>query len=185
MVNNKGLKSGSIGMFFCQSDIEKNIKDKDDKSTAYIIHQNNAIQTRYHDILNEFNELKAEKDILEEDNDKLQKAKTCLQGHVKNEFIRANNYRIIIENKNNVISNIFKLLFVCNMTSMLYMIIQLVPIYKLLFLFTSVTIHMTFIYNGVIHLRTIVNDGDIKKLTIENTEIEKSNKYLDELVDNF
>lgn len=185
----KGDSSSPISMFFCQSDIEKNMqnKEKDDKSTQYIIHQNNVLQTKYVNLLNEFNELKAEKDLLEDDNDKLQKSKTCLQGHVKNEYIRANNYKIILKHKANCLSVFLILFFVYNVIALMYMTIPLLtndPNKIIALIVTVMAIHVVFLYYGVVYFKRI-DDKDVKKLFIENKEIEESNKYLEELVDNF
>lgn len=185
----RGDSSTPISMFFCQSDIEKNIqsKDKDDKSTQYIIHQNNVLQTKYVNLLKEFNELKAEKDLLEDDNDKLQKSKTCLQGHVKNEYIRANNYKMILKHKAECLSAFLILFFVYNVIASMYMIIPLLtadPNYIVASIITVMAVHVVFLYYGTVYFKRI-NDQDVKKLVIENKEIEDSNKYLEELVDNF
>lgn len=187
----RGESSTPISMFFCQSDIEKNIqskdKDKDDKSTQYIIHQNNVLQTKYVNLLKEFNELKAEKDLLEDDNDKLQKSKTCLQGHVKNEYIRANNYKMILKHKSDCLSAFLILSLVYNVIATMYMIIPLLttdPHYIMASITTVMAVHGVFLYYGMMYFKR-TQDEEVKKLVIEIKEIEDSNKYLEELVDNF
>lgn len=178
-----------ISMFFCQSDVEKDIQNKDDKSTAYIIHQNNILQTKYIILLKEFNELKAEKDSLEEDTDKLQKAKTCLQGHVKNEYIRANNYKLIVENTEHGMNTLIKFVFSGNILSTpMYICVPFITdniFHTLLILLAVVITHVFTIYKGIVNLKRIAYDPDIQKIVLENKEIEKSNTYLEELVDNF
>ena len=178
-----------MSLFFCQSEVDKHIQNKDDKSTAYIIHQNNILQTKYVDLLNEFNELKAEKDSLEEDNDKLQKAKTCLQGHVKNEYIRANNYKMIAGNTEKGMYTLIKFMFSGNIVATpMYMAVPFITdnkLYTLMILLTVVTIHATTLYKGLVELKRIAYAANITKIVMDNKEIEKSNTYLEELVDNF
>lgn len=183
----RGESAKPISMFFCQSDIEKNSLNKEDKSTQYIIHQNNVLQTKYVNLLQEFNELNAEKELLEEDNDKLQKSKTCLQGHVKNEYIRANNYKMILKHKAKCLSAFLILFFVYNVIATIYMIIPFLtadPNYIMAFIITVMAVHFGFLYYGTVYFKRI-NDQDVEKLVIENKEIEDSNKYFEELVDNF
>ena len=185
----KGDSSPPISMFFCQSEIDKTMqsKEKDDKSTLYIIHQNNVLQTKYMNLLAELNDLKVEKDLLEDDNDKLQKSKTCLQGHVKNEYIRANNYKTILKHKSKHLSLFLNLFFAHNAIATIYMIIPFLamdPDYTMALIISVMTVHVASLYYGVVYFRR-TNDQDVEKLIIENTEIEKSNKYLEELVDNF
>jgi hypothetical protein len=181
--------AAAVSMFFCQSDIEKNFqdKDKDDKSTQYIIYQNNVLQTKYVNLLKEFIELTAEKDLLEDDNDKLQKSKTCLQGHVKNEYIRATNYKMIIKQKAECLSAFIILLFAYNVIATMYMIIPLLTTdrtYIVASIITIMVFQVVCLYYGMVYFKRINNQA-VKKLTTENKEIEKSNKYLEELVDNF
>jgi hypothetical protein len=182
------VKETPINLFIKQTDIENNVLNKDDSSTAYIIYQNNVIQGKYHKLISEYNELKNEKDMLEEDNDRLEKSKTCLQGHVKNEFIKANCYKELLTNTNEILNEQMKMFLVCNVLSILYMIIPFLNLsyhYSLGFLITTVTIHSSIIMKGYNRIIQLKKDDEIKKTEDEIMEIEKSSKLIEELVDNF
>lgn len=182
------VKETPVNLFIKQSDIDDNVLNKDDSSTAYIIYQNNIIQGKYHKLISEYNELKNEKDTLEEDNDRLEKSKTCLQGHVKNEFIKATCYKELLTNTTEMLSEQMKMFLICNLVSILYMIVPFMNLshhYSLVLILTIVTVHTSIIMKGYEKMVEMKKDEKIKKIEDEITEIEKSSKLIEELVDNF
>ena len=182
------VKETPINLFIKQTDIDNNVLNKDDSSTAYIIYQNNVIQGKYHKLISEYNELVNEKDMLEEDNDRLEKAKTCLQGHVKNEFIKANCYKELLTNTTEILNEQMKMFLVCNLLSIFYMIIPFMNLehhYSLTLLMTIISIHSYVIIKTYNKITTLKSEDKIKKIEDEITEIEKSSTLIEELVDNF
>ena len=182
------IKETPLNLFIKQSDIDNNVLNKDDSSTAYIIYQNNIIQGKYHKLINEYNELKNEKDNLEEDNDRLEKTKTCLQGHVKNEFIKATCYKNILTNTTEILNEHMKVFLVCTLVSTFYMIIPFMNLsrhYSFAFLLTIVTMHSSLLMKGYDRIIKLKKDEKIKKIEDEIMEIEKSSKLIEELIDNF
>jgi len=182
------VKETPVNLFIKQSDIDNNVLNKDDSSTAYIIYQNNIIQGKYHKLISEYNELKNEKDTLEEDNDRLEKAKTCLQGHVKNEFVKSICYKDLLTNNTEILREQMNMFLVCNLISILYMIMPFLNLshhYSLAFLLTTVTMHSSVIMKGYERIIELKKDEKIKKIEDEIMEIEKSSKLIEELVDNF
>lgn len=180
-----------INLFIKQSEIDDKVLTKNDSSTAYIILQNNVLQTKHAHLVSSYNQLKSEKEGVDDDCEKLEKAKTCLQGLVKNENSRADNYKKLFGNSELGISRMIKLFFTCNIISVLYFFVPFVPFdtnqyYRLSLALTIMVIHATVICKGAMQLYVIFfNNEEVKTAKYENDEIEKSNKYLDELIDNF
>tara|TARA_B110000037_G_scaffold57559_1_gene70194 strand:+ start:6917 stop:7477 length:561 start_codon:yes stop_codon:yes gene_type:complete len=182
------VKETPINLFIKQTDIDNNVLNKDDSSTAYIIYQNNIIQGKYHKLISEFNELRNEKDTLEEDNDRLEKTKTCLQGHVKNEFIKATCYKDLLTNTSEILNEQMKMFLVCNLMSIFYMIIPFMNFtinYSLAMILTIVSIHSSIIINTYNKINLLKTDEKIQKTEQDIDEIEKSSILIEELVDNF
>lgn len=182
------VKETPVNLFIKQTDIDNNVLNKDDSSTAYIIYQNNIIQGKYHKLISEFNELKNEKDTLEEDNDRLEKAKSCLQGHVKNEFVKATCYKDLLTNTTEIVNIQMKMFLVCNLISIFYMIIPFINFtinYSLVMILTIVSIHSSIIINTYNKINALKTDDKIQKTEQDIDEIEKSSLLIEELVDNF
>ena len=75
-------------LFIKQSDIDNVIQNNnDDKSTAYIILQNNELHSKYSVISKELSEITNEKLDLEDYNDKLEASKSHIQGITKNQYL--------------------------------------------------------------------------------------------------
>ena len=110
--------------------------------------------------------LKTKKDTLEEDNDRLEKAKSCLQGHVKNEFIKATCYKDLLTNTTEILNVQMKTFLVCNLISIFYMIVPFMNFtinYSLVMILTIVSIHSSIIINTYNKINTLKTDDKIQK----------------------
>lgn len=182
------LKETPINLFIKQNDIDNNVLNKDDSSTAYIIYQNNVIQGKYHKLISEFNELKNEKEMLEDDNDRLQKTRTCLQGHVKNEFIKATCYKDLLDNTTVIVNEQMRMFLICNLMSIFYMLIPFMNLtyyYSITLLFTIVSIHSSIIFKTYTKIHKLNTNERILQIKEDIVEIEKASTLIEELVDNF
>lgn len=182
------VKETPVNFFIKQTDIDNNVLNKDDSSTAYIIYQNNIIQGKYHKLIGEHNKLQNEKDLLEEDNDRLEKTKTCLQGYVKNEYTKANCYKELLTHTKEILQEQMNMFLVCNLMSIFYMIIPFLSLshnYSLALILTILSIHSSAVMKGYERIFQLRKDETIKNITEEIKEIENSSKLIEELVDNF
>jgi hypothetical protein len=171
-----------------QNQVEETIQKSDDSSTEYIIMQNNNIHNKYLETVKENVVLTHTNEEIERDNDVLQKAKTCLQGHVKNEYYRAENYKLINEFQSKTLTCILKLFYTCNIICLLYMIIPFINcdnLIKITTIFAVIIVHLIYLYEGLKRFNMNINNKKVIELLKEIKEIESSNKYLEELVDNF
>ncbi len=182
--------SQPVHLFFKQDDLDKNVMNKDDTSTAYIIFQNNAIQAKYTSLLKDHENIKNDRDLLEEDNDRLQKSKTCLQGYVKNEYIRAGCYKGLLKVYKEANKCRHKMILVGNIAAIVYGMLALslltFNMYVRMTIFIGVSTGHAFIfYKQFTKARMLLEKGTLKEYTKEIAEIEKSSKLLEDLVDNF
>lgn len=79
--------------------------NKEDKTTAYLILQNNYLHSVVESMKDQINELKNQNEELEEDNDRLQTSKTYISGLAKNRFEIAVEYKHIIAKQNEIIDS--------------------------------------------------------------------------------
>ena len=182
--------SQPVHLFFKQDDLDKNVMNKDDSSTAYIIFQNNAIQAKYTTLLQEHESVKNERDILEDDNDRLQKSKTCLQGYVKNEHMRAGCYKGLLRINKEANKCRHKMILVGNLAAIVYGFLAFLLVNYNMYLRTTIyvgvsTVHALTFHQQFTKARFLLEKGTLKEYTKEIGEIEKSSKLLEDLVDNF
>jgi hypothetical protein len=186
--SNRKTQETPVNFFIKQNQIEEAISKTEDTSTAYIILQNNILQSKYIEIVKLNVELTNKYEELENDNDALQKSKTCLQGHVKNEFYRAENYKSLEDFKTKTISKFIKLLFICNLISIFYMMLIFTPFefkYECSLLIIITGFHIYILYDRTNKICKAIKNNKINDIISDIKEIENSNKYLEELVDNF
>ena len=180
--------SQPVHLFFKQDDLDKNVMNKDDASTAYIIFQNNTIQAKYTTLLRDHENVKNERDVLEEDNDRLQKSKICLQGYVKNEYIRAGCYKGLLRVHKEANKCRHKMILVGNLAAITYGMLSLLTftMYVKITIFVGVSsAHAVIFYKQFMKARSLLEKGTLKEYTKEISEIERSSKLLEDLVDNF
>ncbi len=187
---NFGSNSQPVHLFFKQDDLNNNVLNKDDASTAYIIFQNNTLQSKYTTLLRDHENIKNERDVLEDDNDRLQKSKTCLQGYVKNEYIRAGCYKGLLRVHKEANKCRHKMILVGNVAAVMYGVLSLsllsLTMYVRMTIFVCVSsVHAVIFYKQFVKARSLLEKGTLKEYTKEIAEIEKSSKLLEDLVDNF
>jgi hypothetical protein len=180
--------SAPVNMFFSTNEIKKTVLPKDDTSTAYIIFQNNELHTKLDELKKEMNEMAEEKNEMETEIGSLTRARTCLQGYVKNEYELAASwhslatsykYHISVYEKKWAIScmiNIFAMLLfsmVDNSNFRMVLVSLYIP--------TAVAINTLEIRK----LNLGWKNNETNKENLEKIEkINKSNLYIQDLVDN-
>ena len=79
--------STEYNLFIKPSKILDAVSTKEDKTTEYVILQNNELVSRHIENINTINALKVENEELEEYNSTLERGKTCIQGIAKNQYL--------------------------------------------------------------------------------------------------
>ena len=176
-----------IKMFFPQSEIKKTVLGKDDASLSYIIFQNNELHTKYMEMKDMVQEFEHDKDEHDMEIDSLTKTRTCLQGYVKNEYELAQNWKILatkFEDIYKAILSSFKMTMLLNMA--MYMVI--VSIYNLhiriVLNMLYGTIQIVYMRKKLKEFKNMYDNEDLTKIKDDIKRIDKSNIYIQELVDN-
>lgn len=172
-----------------ENELKKEVLSKDDPTTSYIILQNRKYQEMIEGITNE--NITMKKDLEEQENelDSLMKSKTCLQGYIKNEYEYALNWKFMANFYKEIQDNSFKLisLFVIgNLISIWIGLIAITDLYylKIYISFANLIFMVVFAkYMFMIHF-TLNKNKEINKIMEEIKKIEKSNQYLQDLIDN-
>lgn len=183
----KLMKENGVNLFISQQEIDKNVSNKDDSSTAYIILQNNILQDKFEKISKKLYETTSIKDIMEDDNDRLEKAKICLQGYVKNYYTLSNNLNKIADVNKQVTKTFKKISIESNITTIL---ILFTTHHFTLYINSIITSLLIVIYSFVLYedlyfIKSLKKDVHFQKMLEENKEINNSSKMLDEIIDNF
>lgn len=179
------MNPSSNPMFYNNDAISNMMKNSDNKSMDYIIMCNNELQTKFQALLKENQEIKEQIADLEEEVDSLSKARTVLQGYMKNELEYATCW------SNNC--NVYKELFYQSIWIVLaHMVMQLCVMMTITALPIEYETLFTRIYASIYivvstcNLRAIYNAPE--SLTKKNTEtilkIERANQYIMDLIDN-
>lgn len=178
-----------IKMYFTTNELNKEVLPKDNSSTAYIILQNNKLHAHVKHLEKQINMLEHEKNTAEDEVDSLTKSRTCLQGYMKNELEYAENWKTV-----SIIYNeqLFRYLDVCLKALLLnvcYMIIlSFCPYdFKIKLTFTTVYITMMGYYccTNLFHIYHCHTKYDaLVELKKNIAKIEKSNLYIQDLIDN-
>lgn len=172
-----------------ENDLKKEVLSKDDPTTSYIILQNRKYQEMIEDITNE--NITMKKDLEEKENEleSLMKSKTCLQGYIKNEYEYAQNWKFVANFYKEIEDTSFKwisLFLLANFVSLWIGLIVLNDLYylKMYISFANLVFMIVFAkYMFMIHY-TLNKNKEIKKIMEEIKKIEKSNQYLQDLIDN-
>lgn len=172
--------------YMSERELKDNIITKDNSSTEYIILQNNILQSKYQEILEQKKKVEKELEDNEYDIESLEKSKTCLQGYVKNQ------YEVIEHLKQLIV----KTEFLSNKWKHHYLISLFVP--APLMILNFVRLPMEFIIGIMVGYITIqlginfeiIKNGKKKEYELEEIKenvnnVDKSNEYLDDLIDNF
>ena len=183
-------KPSEYSLFIKQSDIDNVIQSSnDDKSTTYIILQNNELHSKFIAISQELGELRNENDELEEYNGKLEKSKAHIQGITKNQYL-------ISQEKSKEI-NFYKESYQYIWTNCLYSYALHIP-YNFLLMFSIFSFKVKFAIflvtysyytNKCIEIykfrKDFLNGKKITDIKEELQSLDKSNDHLHELIDNF
>lgn len=177
-----------IKMFFSTSDIQQNVLKKDDTSSAYIIMQNNELHTHVHNLKEELSQLKYEKEELEQEVDSLSKTRTCLQGYVKNELELTEHWKTVSMIYEKQLNLYYKRWFVCiHISTIACIVLTLLPIVQLRNALLLIYVP-PFVYYNMKDLMKIKHKHTKDDILVENKEsiekIEKSNIYIQDLIDN-
>ena len=177
-------------LFIKQSDIDNVTQNNnDDKTTAYIILQNNELHSKFNAITRELSVLTGERDTLDEYNDKLEKGKSHIQGIAKNQYL-------ISQEKSKEIG-FYKDCYQFMYSHYLYSSLLHIP-YNFLLIFSIFSLKVkialffatySFYFNKSIDVYKYRKESCTgKKITDIKDELkslDKSNDHLHELIDNF
>lgn len=183
-------KPSEYSLFIKQADIDNVIQSSnDDKSTAYIILQNNELHSKYNAISIQLAELTAEKDELEDYNDKLERGKAHIQGVTKNQYMISQEKTKMIDFYKNSYQDMYShYIYSCALhipyNILLYFTVFSTKFKVAIFILTySLYIHRIIdVYKERIN---VFNGEKITEIKDELQILDKSNDYLHELIDNF
>jgi hypothetical protein len=182
-------KNIPLKMYFTTNEIKKNILNKENASTEYIILQNNRLHMYVKTLENSLNDLETEKNNANDEVDSLTKTRTCLQGYMKNEVEYAVNWKSVAQIYNDQLLKYYNICIKSLILSYIYMILITICPFQLNIKIPLTTIYMTTLayYTGknltyIYHAHTKCDV--LLKLKEEITKIEKNNMYIQDLIDN-
>lgn len=182
-------KNIPLKMYFTTNEIKKDILNKENASTEYIILQNNRLHMYVKTLENSLNDLETEKNNANDEVDSLTKTRTCLQGYMKNEVEYAVNWKSVAQIYNDQLLKYYNICIKSLILSYIYMILITICPFQLNIKIPLTTIYMTTLayYTGknltyIYHAHTKCDV--LLKLKEEITKIEKNNMYIQDLIDN-
>lgn len=173
-----------------ENDLKKEVLSKDDPTTSYIILQNRKYQEMIEEITNENISLKNTLDDQENELDSLSKSKTCLQGYIKNEYEYAQNWKFVASFHKEIQEKAFTMITTFVISYILSMVFGLLLIttnmkYLKIYMIVVNSIFMIVYAKYMYMIYSILNKNkDIKKITEDIKKIERSNQYIQDLIDN-
>jgi len=183
-------KKPEYSLFIKQSDIDNVIQSSnDDKSTTYIILQNNELHSKYNAISRELAELTTQKDELEEYNDKLERGKSHIQGITKNQYmISQEKSKEISFHKdcNQYMFNNYLLQYLIHIPYNFLLMFSVFSIkFKIAIFILTYSICLNQMYDVYKYRKESLTGNKISEIKDELKILDKSNDYLYELIDNF
>lgn len=183
-------KQPEYSLFIKPSDIDTIIQSSnDDKSTSYIILQNNELHSKFNTISIELNELTTLKDELEDYNDKLERGKAHIQGITKNQYLISQEKTKMIDFYVNCYQFMFSNYIYSYALHIPYNFLLYFSIFNLKIKITIFIATYSFFINKSIHVykfyKESFNGKKITDIKDELSILDKSNDYLHELIDNF
>ena len=177
-----------VNMFFSQQEIKKNVLPKDDVSTSYIIFQNNELHTKYEEAKLQISELTNEKEDQEDEIDSLTKTRLCLQGYVKNEHIIATNWKEIAKLYKSTLNEYNKYWNTCYIINIMFiLVISIIQNNEvritIMCMYSTINIYVAYSINKNLTNQWFYNET-IKNEISEIDNLDKSNNYIDDLIDN-
>lgn len=177
-----------VNMYFSRKGIEKNVLPKDNSSTAYIIFQNNELHTKIEEMKTELNEVTVERDEKESEIDSLTKTRTCLQGYVKNEYELAMNWKTLAtfyEKQNTFYEKKWCLSYLIN--ALLIILLTFIQSFQIRVTIVSLYVPLMLYFNTkyvLVMKHAEKKEDNVKDAKEKIEKINKSNIYIEELVDN-
>lgn len=174
-------------LFIKPSKIQESINCKDDKSTEYIILQNNTLFTQHLADVKEITDLKAQVEELEEYNGNLERGKTCIQGIAKNQYL-------LNQEKTKCIDH-YKAKLNASITSNMYANCFTIPL--LLTCFVNIfaikaaicvivaTMQAHFVYKNYLFYKNIEKNESFVETLEQIKNLDKSSETLHDLIDNY
>ena len=174
--------------FIKPNEIEETVKNKDDKTTEYIIFQNNVLHSKNNELTTQMNEMNNEKNELEDYSDKLEKSKSYLQGISKNQYLLSREkdkeivyYKSKLEQSYDMtlLSGVFTvpyvLLILSNMIGMKV---------KYAIMVINITTQANMMYTNYKWKQSLYKTEELKEIEKEIKELDHSSEYLHDLIDN-
>lgn len=183
-------KQPEYSLFLKQSDIDGVIQStNDDKSTAYIILQNNELHTKYSSISRELTELTTEKDELEDYNNKLEMGKAHIQGITKNQYLISQEKTKMIDFHQENYNFMFYQYLYSFLIHIPYNFLLIFSVFSMKIKFAIFVLTYSIYFNHGMdmykHRKECLNGEKINEIQVELNSLDKSNDYLHELIDNF
>ena len=170
-----------------EKEVKTDILTKEDPTTNYIILQNQKYQILMEEITNEIVQLKLQLDDQENDIESLTKGKVCLQGYVKNEYEYAQNWKQLATSYQTIINKLHNVLNVMIFTYITLMLSSILinDIIIVRFFVGLCTLTFAICYiNESTNIYKMLNTDDIQTIKKQIVKIEKSNEYIQDLIDN-
>jgi hypothetical protein len=179
--------SSEYNLFIKPSKITETLANKDDKSTEYIIMQNNMLFTQHVAMKEEIQNIKTQFDELEEYNSSLERGKTCIQGIAKNQYLlNIENAKMIIYYKAHITTQFRDIMFSnCNILPFIIACFVNTLAVKISLCIVIVTIQAktAFVYYKRFNL--LEKTTEFKDLNDKIKKLDKSNETLHDLIDNY
>lgn len=174
-------------LFIKPTKIHESVNGKDDKSTEYIILQNNTLVSQHLEDVKEITSLKNQVDELEEYNNNLERGKQCIQGIAKNQYLLNQEKSKMIEYYT---SKLCESMYNTGFSHMYTLPLLLVCFLNVFAVKIAVCIIVFTIQakSGYIHYKFYKNIGKEQHF-IDSTEnmknLDKSSETLHDLIDNY
>lgn len=183
------MSNKEFNLFIKPTEVEDVIANKDDKSTAYIILQNNTLHSKHLEMLEELKEVTNEKDELESLNESLDRSKSCLQGIAKNQYLLSQEKSKQVEYYKRQVNTMYMQSEFLHFLTLPYILLIMFHISNFKILIASVicitTVQINAYYENHLFIKNLSKNEDIKKIEDEIKTLDKSNDHLHELIDNF
>ena len=182
------MTSPEYNFFIKPTEIEETVKNKDDKSTEYIIFQNNVLHSKNNELTQQLNVSIHEKDELEDYSDKLEKSKSFLQGISKNQYLlsREKDKEIVYYKSN--IEQSFQMTLMSGIFTVPYVLLLLSNIVdtkiKYAIMIINTTTQLKMMYNNCKWKQFVYKTEELKEIEKEIKELDNSSEYLHDLIDN-
>ena len=183
------MSNKEYNIFIKPTEVEDIIANKDDKSTAYIILQNNTLHSKHQHMTEEIQTLTNERDDLESLNDSLERSKGCLQGVAKNQYLLSQEKSKQVEYYRRQVHTCYNQFEMLNALTLPYVLLILFNITNFKVLLTVMLAISTAQVNQYIEntkwMKDLSKNKEIVKIEDEIRSLDKSNDHLHELIDNF